>query len=123
MTPQSETTKKTVEKKKRQQQDQPCAGTVPSPCAGSRRQPLRHGETASTNQTATSDALVNQLAALQKAQETQKPSWKGVIKQQAAALADADSKQEELTKQLDEVQQKVNHHFRYRCQNLAAFSG
>src|SRR5690606_11987086 len=61
----------------------------------------------STNQTATSDALVNQLAALQKAQETQKTELEGVIKQQAAALADANSKQEELTKQLDEVQQKV----------------
>jgi uroporphyrin-3 C-methyltransferase len=32
----------------------------------------------STNQTATSDALVNQLTALQKAQETQKPSWKAL---------------------------------------------
>ena len=60
----------------------------------------------STNQTATSDALVNQLAALQK-RRRHKTELEGVIKQQAAALADANSKQEELTKQLDEVQQKV----------------
>jgi uroporphyrin-3 C-methyltransferase len=61
----------------------------------------------STNQTATSDALVNQLTALQKAQETQKTELESVIKQQATALAEANSKQEELTKQLGEVQQKV----------------
>ena len=61
----------------------------------------------SANQTSTSDALVNQLTALQKEQETQKTELEAVIKQQAAALADANSKQEELTKQLDEVQQKV----------------
>ena len=60
-----------------------------------------------TNQTATSDALVNQITALQKAQETQKAELEGVIKQQAAALADANSKREELTKQLSEVQEKV----------------
>ena len=59
------------------------------------------------NQTATSDTLVNQLTSLQKAQETQKTELEAVIKQQAAALAEANSKQEELTKQLDEVQQKV----------------
>lgn len=60
-----------------------------------------------TNQTATSDALVNQITALQKAQETQKAELESVIKQQAAALADANSKREELTKQLSEVQEKV----------------
>ena len=60
-----------------------------------------------TNQTATSDALVNQITALQRAQETQKAELEGVIKQQAAALADANSKREELTKQLSEVQEKV----------------
>lgn len=59
-----------------------------------------------TNQTATSDALVNQITTLQ-AQETQKAELEGVIKQQAAALADANSKREELTKQLSEVQEKV----------------
>ena len=59
------------------------------------------------NQTATSDTLVNQLTSLQKAQETQKTELEAVIKQQAAALAEANSKQQELTKQLDEVQQKV----------------
>ena len=56
---------------------------------------------------ATSDALVNQITALQKAQETQKTELESVIKQQAAALAEANSKQEELAKQLGDVQQKV----------------
>ncbi len=57
--------------------------------------------------TTTSDALVTQITALQKAQETQKTELEGVIKQQAEQLAQADKKQEELTKQLGEVQQKV----------------
>ncbi len=60
-----------------------------------------------TNQTATSDALVSQVTALQKAQETQKTELEAVIKKQADALAAANNKQAELTKQLDEVQQKV----------------
>ena len=60
-----------------------------------------------TNQTATNDALVSQVTALQKAQETQKTELEAVIKQQADALAAANNKQAELTKQLDEVQQKV----------------
>jgi len=60
-----------------------------------------------TNQTATSDALVSQVTALQKAQETQKTELEAVIKQQADALAAANNKQAELTKQLDEVQRKV----------------
>ena len=65
------------------------------------------GKQQATTQTATSDALANQLTALQKAQESQKAELEGVIKQQAAALADANSKREELTKQLSEVQEKV----------------
>ena len=60
-----------------------------------------------TNQMVTSDALVNQITALQKAQETQKAEMEGVIKQQSTQLAEANSRQEELTKQLGEVQQKV----------------
>ncbi|MNP04651.1 putative uroporphyrinogen-III C-methyltransferase [compost metagenome] len=60
-----------------------------------------------TNQTMTSDALVNQITALQKAQETQKTELEGVIKQQSTQLAEANSRQEDLTKQLAEVQQKV----------------
>ena len=60
-----------------------------------------------TNQTVTSDALVTQITALQKAQETQKAELEGVIKQQSTQLAEANSRQEELTKQLGEVQQKV----------------
>jgi len=60
-----------------------------------------------TNQTATSDALVTQVTALQQAQQAQKTELEGVIKQQAAQLADANRQQAELTKQLDEMQQKV----------------
>ncbi|QIG35183.1 uroporphyrinogen-III C-methyltransferase [Leclercia adecarboxylata] len=60
-----------------------------------------------TNQTATSDALVTQVTALQQAQQTQKAELDAVIKQQAAQLADAHRQQAELTKQLDEMQQKV----------------
>ncbi len=60
-----------------------------------------------TNQTATSDALVTQVTALQQAQQTQKAELDAVIKQQAAQLADANRHQAELTKQLDEMQQKV----------------
>lgn len=60
-----------------------------------------------TNQTATSDALINQITALQKAQETQKSELESALKTQTTALADANSKQAELVKQLDDVQQKV----------------
>ena len=60
-----------------------------------------------TNQTATSDALVTQVTALQQAQQAQKAELDAVIKQQAAQLADANRQQTELTKQLDEMQQKV----------------
>ena len=60
-----------------------------------------------TNQTATSDALVTQVTALQQAQQAQKTELDAVIKQQAAQLADANRQQAELTKQLDEMQQKV----------------
>ncbi|ADO50465.1 uroporphyrinogen-III C-methyltransferase [[Enterobacter] lignolyticus] len=59
------------------------------------------------NQTTTNDALVNQVTALQKAQETQKSELEGVIKQQAEQLADAKRQQDALSKQLGEVQQKV----------------
>ncbi|WP_330985208.1 MULTISPECIES: uroporphyrinogen-III C-methyltransferase [Enterobacterales] len=59
------------------------------------------------NQTTASDALVNQVTALQKAQETQKSELEGVIKQQAAQLAEAKNQQDALNKQLDELQQKV----------------
>ena len=65
------------------------------------------GKQQSVNQTATSDALANQLTALQKAQESQKAELEGIIKQQAAQLKQANRQQETLAKQLDEVQQKV----------------
>ncbi|MCT9846679.1 uroporphyrinogen-III C-methyltransferase [Leclercia sp. 29361] len=60
-----------------------------------------------TDQTAARDALVTQVTALQQAQQTQKAELDSVIKQQAAQLADANRQQAELTKQLDEMQQKV----------------
>lgn len=65
------------------------------------------GKQQATTQTATSDALANQLTALQKAQESQKAELEGVIKQQTAQLEQANRQQTELAKQLDEVQQKV----------------
>lgn len=59
------------------------------------------------NQTTASDALVNQVTALQKTQETQKTELEGVIKQQADQLTAAKQQQDALHKQLDELQQKV----------------
>ncbi len=41
------------------------------------------GKQQAVNQTATSDALANQLTALQKAQESQKAELEGIIKQQS----------------------------------------
>jgi len=60
-----------------------------------------------TNQTTASDALVNQVTALQKAQESQKSELDGIIKQQADRLTAAKQQQDALTRQLDELQQKV----------------
>ncbi|HGN9374018.1 TPA: uroporphyrinogen-III C-methyltransferase [Citrobacter pasteurii] len=65
------------------------------------------GKQQATTQTATSDALANQLMALQKAQEAQKSELEGIIKQQATQLDDANRQQTALAKQLDEVQQKI----------------
>ncbi|HCJ7599401.1 TPA: uroporphyrinogen-III C-methyltransferase [Escherichia coli] len=65
------------------------------------------GKQQAVNQTATSDALANQLTALQKAQESQKAELEGIIKQQAVQLEQANRQQETLAKQQDEVQQKV----------------
>ncbi|HCT5783257.1 TPA: uroporphyrinogen-III C-methyltransferase [Klebsiella variicola] len=60
-----------------------------------------------TRQNATTAELSGQLAALQKAQESQKSELEGIIKQQADLLSQAKHEQETLTKQLDELQQKV----------------
>ncbi|HCT5821386.1 TPA: uroporphyrinogen-III C-methyltransferase [Citrobacter sedlakii] len=65
------------------------------------------GKQQATTQSAANDALVNQLTALQKAQESQKAGLEGVIKQQATQLEQANRQQAELSRQLDEVQQKV----------------
>lgn len=59
------------------------------------------------NQVATSDALVSQITALQQAQQAQKTELETVIKQQAEKLAEANHQQTEMSKQLDEMQQKV----------------
>lgn len=77
MTPQSETTEKTVEKKNGSNKTSLALSAIAIAIALAAGVSL-YGlvKQQSTNQTATSDALVNQLAALQKAQETQKPSWK-----------------------------------------------
>lgn len=60
-----------------------------------------------TRQNATTSELSGQLAALQKAQESQKSELEGIVKQQADQLSQAKHEQETLTKQLDELQQKV----------------
>ncbi|MEG1534886.1 MAG: uroporphyrinogen-III C-methyltransferase [Citrobacter sp.] len=65
------------------------------------------GKQQATTQTATSDALANQLTALQKAQESQKSELESIIKQQATQLDEASRQQAALVKQLDEVQQRV----------------
>ncbi|MGH5971095.1 uroporphyrinogen-III C-methyltransferase [Klebsiella aerogenes] len=60
-----------------------------------------------TRQNETSSELSSQLAALQKAQDSKKSELEGIIKQQADRLNEAKREQETLTKQLDELQQKV----------------
>ncbi|AIR60241.1 uroporphyrin-III methyltransferase [Cedecea neteri] len=66
-----------------------------------------YGKHQVSTQTATSDALANQLIALQKQQEEQKGEFEATLKQQATALSDANKQQAALAHQLDEVQQKV----------------
>ena len=102
-TPQSETTEKTVEKKNGSNK----TSLVLSAIAIAIALAAGVGLYGLVKQQGTSDALVNQLTALQKAQETQKDELESFVKQQATALSEANSKQEELTKQLSEVQQKV----------------
>ncbi|KNC92678.1 uroporphyrinogen-III C-methyltransferase [Trabulsiella odontotermitis] len=65
------------------------------------------GKQQAVTQTTANDTLANQLIALQKSQETQKSEFEGIIKQQAEQLTEAKRQQEALTKQLDDVQQKV----------------
>lgn len=60
-----------------------------------------------SRQNETSTVLGDQVAALLKAQESQKNEFDSLLKQQADQLADARHQQEALTKQLEEVQQKV----------------
>lgn len=65
------------------------------------------GKQQASKQTANSDTLVDQIAALQKTQTSQKAELENVIKQQGAQLAEANNQQTALAKQLDDVQQKV----------------
>ncbi len=66
-----------------------------------------YGKHQASTQTATSDALANQLIALQKQQEEQKSEFEAALKQQTTALSDANKQQAALARHLDEVQQKV----------------
>lgn len=59
-------------------------------------------------QSATTEALTSQLAALKKAQEMQQASLEKIIQQQASQLTQAEQQQAALARQLDEVKQKVN---------------
>ncbi|WP_437887999.1 uroporphyrinogen-III C-methyltransferase [Phytobacter sp. V91] len=56
---------------------------------------------------ATNDALANQVIALQQTQDKQKAGLEEIIRQQATQLDDAKREQSALTKELDELQQKV----------------
>lgn len=108
ITPQPETTEKTVEKKNGNNKTSLALSAIAIAIALAAGVGL-YGvvKKQATNQSATSDALVNQITALQKVQETQKAELESVIKQQSTQLAEANTKQEELTKQLGEVQEKV----------------
>ncbi|WP_313438424.1 uroporphyrinogen-III C-methyltransferase [Atlantibacter hermannii] len=65
------------------------------------------GKHQSATQSGTLEALEGQLTALQQQQQTQKTDLENIIKQQGGALDAAKREQENLTRQLDEVQQKV----------------
>lgn len=65
------------------------------------------GKQQASAQRTTNDTLVNQLTALQKEQASQKADFEKLIQQQASQLEEANRQQATLTRQLDEVQQKV----------------
>ncbi|HCB1501304.1 uroporphyrin-3 C-methyltransferase [Klebsiella oxytoca] len=64
-------------------------------------------KTQATRQSETSTELSSQIAALQKAQESQKSELEGIIKQQADQLTEAQRQQDSLAKKLEELQEKV----------------
>lgn len=64
-------------------------------------------KTQATRQSEASAGLSSQIAALQKAQESQKSELEGIIKQQADQLTEAQRQQDSLAKKLEEVQEKV----------------
>lgn len=74
-------------------------------------------------QSATIEALEGQVTALQQQQETQKSALEKTLKQQAGALDAAKHEQENLTRQLDEMQQKVATISGTDAKNLAAGTG
>ncbi|MRS92230.1 uroporphyrinogen-III C-methyltransferase [Enterobacteriaceae bacterium RIT714] len=108
ITPQPEKTEKTVEKKNGSNKTSLTLSAVAIAIALAAGIGL-YGvvKKQATTQSETSDALVNQITALQKAQETQKTELENIIKQQSSQLAEANTRREELAKQLGEVQQKV----------------
>ncbi|WP_436894197.1 uroporphyrinogen-III C-methyltransferase [Siccibacter turicensis] len=65
------------------------------------------GKQQASTQRATNDELVNQLTALQKEQASQKADFEKLLSQQASQLEEANRQQTAMTRQLDEVQQKV----------------
>ena len=65
------------------------------------------GKQQASTQRATNDELVNQLTALQKEQASQKADFEKLVSQQASQLEEANRQQAAMTRQLDEVQQKV----------------
>ncbi|WP_058911777.1 uroporphyrinogen-III C-methyltransferase [Entomohabitans teleogrylli] len=65
------------------------------------------GKSQATAQSAASDALASQLTSLQKAQDQQKAGLEALVKQQADQLAQAQSRQASLSRDLEELQQKV----------------
>ncbi len=72
------------------------------------------GKQQAVNQTATSDALANQLTALQKAQRAKKPSWKALSSNKLYSL----SRRIVSKKRWQNSWMKSNksrHHFRQRC--------
>ena len=66
-----------------------------------------YGTSQATSQTAASESLANQLQTLQQQQATQQHAFSTQLAQQTAALQNALKQQAILTRQLDEVQDKV----------------
>ncbi len=109
-TPQPETTEKTAEKKNGSNKTSLALSAIAiaiALAAGAGLYGLGKQQQVATLHSNNGE-IANQVIALQQAQEKQRAELEGVIKQQADPLdAAANGRQEELTKQLGEVQQKV----------------